>query len=314
MKSQFIGTLLLLLVIGQEAANVRRALITNHHTREAIKSHQKHRAVAKGKIVNDLKEIDVPMIIDLLLGDVCVLVSPELAAKLDKIYEQGMAAGGGGEAAEAEAEAEPTEFLDKHAKVHHTVSRHHRVGRLHTKAKIVVVDDIIAVLSVIGVALEAFSAIKKFLDGGISAEKREAFEAWLGTGESALETAKTKLRQFEKWFSSHGETDKDEDIRTDLTSLKDAVEALSNKVDVIRVWMQKAIDESNWEYKTSTNVIFGILTAGIWNVVDKTTQRVNINAHRNRAFCAGEALPALVSRVSIALSALHTDVSLVMAH
>jgi len=308
MKQQLIGTILLLLVIGQEAANVHRALVTGKHqsrARAAIRTQHRQQQLAKAKIVDDLKEIDLPMIVDLLLDQVCVLLSPELAAKLDRIYEDGMAGGG----AEGPVEAE---LVEKHAKVH-THTTHHALSRHHGKAKIAVVDDILAALALISAGLGVIKSIKSFLDGGISREKREAFEAWLGTGEAALETAKTKLRQFEKWFTEHGETSKDADIITDLDSLSSAVTALSDKVGIIKTWMQKAVDESNWEYKTSTNVIFGILTVGIWNVVDKSTQRLNINAHQNRAFCAGEALPALVARVSLALSSLHTDVSLVMS-
>jgi len=328
MKQQLIGTLLLLLVIGHEASNVRRAVLTAKQTRAAIRTGQKHKEqlLAKAKNINDLKEIDLPLIIDILLGDACVVVSPTLAAKLDRIYEKGMAAlesAGGSESRGSEAEEEAdagggSGFLEKHGKVHQTHhaklhQTHHAVSHHHGKAKIAVIDDIIAVLSVISVGLSIFNGIKTFLNGGISAEKREAFEAWLGTGETALSTSQTKLRQFQKWFDEHGASSKDEDIRADLAALKGAVEALSDKVGVIKHWMQKAVDESEWEYKTSTNVIFGILTAGIWNVVDKTTQRVNINGHQNRAFCAGEALPALVARVSLTLTALHTDVSLVMS-
>jgi len=301
MKPQFIGALLLLLVIGHEAANIRRSLNTNRQTRAAIR----HHTSAKGKIVNDLKEIDLPMIVDLLMGEICVLIGDGLATKLDKIYEEGMAE-------KPALDSAPPSFLEKHGKVR-TTTTNHIVTRHHGKSKIAVVDDILALLALVGAGLALFRSIKDFLNGGISAEKREAFEAWLGTGEAALETSKTKLRQFEKWFTEHGATAKDSDIIADLASLSSAVEALSDKVGVIKSWMQKAVDEANWEYKTSTNVIFGILTIGIWNAVDKTTQRVNINGHQNKAFCAGEALPALVARVSLALNALHTDVTLVMA-
>jgi len=90
------------------------------------------------------------LIIDFLLGDVCLMVGPTLSAEIDRLRDS---EGSGGDGT----------FLEKHAKVretHHAVSHHH--SRAHIKAKIVVVDDILLVLGVVGKGISLFKDIRDF--------------------------------------------------------------------------------------------------------------------------------------------------------
>jgi len=304
MKSQVLGVLFLLLLTGHEAILVNHAISSTQQARLA--SEQQHKMLTTAKLIDDMSEITPDMIISLVLGDVCYIMSKKLSDKLTKI--------------EAELEKEHLvpkqsavvskggDFLEKQAKVHH----HGKIvanRRAHTK--IAVIDDILAALAVIHLVFEIFEGVAKFLDGGVTAERKVALTAWLGTAEAALASAQRKLGQYKTFFETHPPSAHHSGIiRADLLELKTAIGLMSDTIETVVKWMKAAVDESNWEYSKATSIWAGIFTLGIFNGVDKIQQAINVSVFRGRAFCASEGLPALVSRVTNAQAALHQDVVL----
>jgi hypothetical protein len=296
MKSQVLGVLFLLLLTGHEAALINNAISSTQQVRLATQ--QQHKLLTKAKLINDMSEITLDMIIDLALGNICFEATPELSRKIDVIEEK---------LKEDAVAKKGVDLLEKHARVHHGKHLVHR----RTRTKIAVIDDILVVLHTVGLGVGIFESVRKFLDGGVTAERKVALTAWLGTAEAALASALRKLGQYKTYFEAHPPSAHHSGIiQADLAELDTAIKLMNTAVETVAKWMKAAVDESNWEYSTSTSVWAGIFTLGIFNIVDKTQQAINVSVFKGRAFCASEALPALVSRVTNAQNALGGDVIL----
>jgi len=278
---------LIFLVVGDHALTVR----SNINRRKALTSRtlqaQKEsvKAVVSTSIYNSVDDFKASDIINIAMGNMCIIVSVEFAKQIEEFKKAADATPLG----ELPEERGVTE-LEVTSKVTSKVGTH-----------IAVIDDILAVLSLIAAVVKTVNAIKEFY-AGLPEDKIKEMDDWQRQANMALTVAKTKMDEYQKEFTDSGYTNSA--VTVQLGLLKDQIQTMQSKIRSILLNLQHAERTSKWKLN---GVGIGALfyTFGINYIFVSAGARAEVNEHQNKAYCASKSLPDEITTLTVVLAAVY---------